>query len=343
MTPKFFWKLIRAHEWWNYKIPPALAMAYAFAWSKNVPFGTLFGPTLLILLAGFSAGIYASVFNDYMDMEQDKQADKETPMMSLSAWQRHSVIIFSLSLDLLVAFLLLRLPLSLFCFTMIWLGYTAYSLPPFRLKERGVLGVLCIAVGEHVLATLLSISIVSEINGLQVPFWPALAACVWSLCFGCRGILWHQIADVENDLKVGCKTMGANLGATALRRFGNFFVFPLEIICFGTVLIFTNNILAWCLLPIHLLLEYLRVKDMKANIIIVNPAPNARFALFEYYQLFFPISILISAIAKDIRAGALLAAFIILFWSPVSLSFSHIKHFIYWLLIVPLKDRLKKS
>lgn len=338
---KALWRLIRAYEWWNYKIPLALGAAFAVAWAGKIPFSEVILPALLIVLAGFSAGIYASVFNDFMDMEQDRGAGKITPMINLPHWQRVLVIVVSLSLMLMVSCFLWHLPRALTCFLLIWAGYTAYSLPPIRLKERGVLGILCIAIGEHVLAALLAVFVLVEITGCAVSLPWLCAVTVWAIAFGCRGILWHQLNDVENDRMVGCTTMGAVLGPVALRRFGEWFIFPMEILAFGTVMVLSGNRLAWIFLAIHCLLEWFRYKDMSANIIIVAPKPNARFAFFEYYQLFFPMAFLLSALATDKSAVFLIALFCLLFAAPIALSLHHVIHICRWRLVQPFLERAK--
>src|ERR1051325_6018160 len=81
---KRFWQLIRAYQWWHYKLPLALAVAYALAWMNNIPFSMLLLPTGLLLMALISAGIWASIINDFMDLDHDRMAGKSTPMMQLS-------------------------------------------------------------------------------------------------------------------------------------------------------------------------------------------------------------------------------------------------------------------
>ncbi len=286
------------------------------------------------MAAGISAAIYASVFNDYMDLDQDRRAGKKTPMMDLSPAKRSAVIFISLSLMAAISLLLLHMPASLTCFLLIWAVYTAYSLPPIRLKERGILGVLCIGVGEHVLASFLAVFLVAELTGRSVPWWWLLPVLGWSLPFGCRGIVWHQLADIDNDRKVGCTTMGANLGAEALRRFGERVLFPIEVFSFLTFLILCNNLVVWLLLALHLFFEWMRYRFWSANIIIVDPVPGGRFALFEYYQLFFPLAILFSALPRDPTAAVLIGMFCLTFAAPLAVSM-RVLPVIRWRLLEP--------
>ncbi len=74
-----FWRLIRAYEWWHYKLPLALAVAYALAWMNNIPFSMLLLPTGLLLMALISAGIWASGLNACSSEEYDHEGCPAVP------------------------------------------------------------------------------------------------------------------------------------------------------------------------------------------------------------------------------------------------------------------------
>lgn len=320
------WHLLRAQEWWNYKIPVALAAAYAAAWTGNVPFSLLLLPTLLITAGGFSAAVFASVFNDFMDIDQDRLAGKTTLVMKLGGRKRLALLVASLGMQLFIWNALSAMPLSCTTFLLIWAAYTAYSLPPIRLKERDAAGAFCIAIGEHLLAALFSVFVVVETTGCQLSLPWLSALSLWSLCFGMRGILWHQLNDIENDRRSGCTTMGALRGVDALKAFGERYLFPLEATSFLCLLTFSHNAFAWAALAVYGLLEWLRYRVMNANIIIVAPKPHARFVLFEYYQIFFPLVFLLSAVSVDKSAVFLVALFCTMFAAPIALSIHHVIH-----------------
>jgi len=72
-----------------------------------------------------------------------------------------------------------------------WIIYTLYSVPPFRLKNRGGWGVLADAAGSNLFPTLSVVALVNHWDGGGVPIYWYITVGVWSLSFGIRGILWH--------------------------------------------------------------------------------------------------------------------------------------------------------
>lgn len=307
---------MRAHQWWHYKIPLALAVAFGFAWMSRIPFSMLILPTGLMVLAGAAAGIWASVINDFTDLDQDRLAGKSTPMMELSLPSRRAVVAGSVLLNAVVAWTLQRYPVSLLLLVANWMTFMVYSVPPIRIKERGALGVIAIALGEHVLLGLLAVSLVLETTRMplaSVPIPWLLAYLGWSTAFGMRGIIWHQILEVENDRTAGCKTLGALIGETNLAHIGEWYVFPFEIVCFFLLLLLSRDSLFVIFLPIYAFTEWLRRKCWGCNIVIATPKPNMRFIMTEYYQIYFPFSFLSLALHSDRSAIFLIIAFILIF------------------------------
>src|SRR5207244_8174700 len=68
--------LIRADEWWEYKLVPILSTFYATALVLHVAVSSLWVGALSLLLAIVPAAIYASVINDVTDLAGDLEAGK---------------------------------------------------------------------------------------------------------------------------------------------------------------------------------------------------------------------------------------------------------------------------
>src|SRR5690348_4046677 len=98
--------IIRSREWWNYKLPPALAVAYALAWRLHIPLHALRLSFALLVLAGITAAVYASVFNDYLDLDEDQRAGKSTGLMGLPVSIRRMIVGASLLSIFTMAFAL---------------------------------------------------------------------------------------------------------------------------------------------------------------------------------------------------------------------------------------------
>jgi 4-hydroxybenzoate polyprenyltransferase len=69
--------LIRADEWWEYKLVPILSAFYATALVLHVAVSSLWVSALSLLLAIVAAAIYASVINDVTDLDGDLEAETE--------------------------------------------------------------------------------------------------------------------------------------------------------------------------------------------------------------------------------------------------------------------------
>ncbi len=324
---KSVWHLIRAHHWWNYKLPLALMAAYAYASKENISFNTIIFPSLIILFLGFIAATYASLVNDFMDYEQDLFSGKETQLMKIKRSNHWIVFATSLILSIYAGYLIRAYPISLLCFATIILNFSLYSIPPFRLKEKGIWGVISIALGEHFLPALLAILIIKEATHSQSSTVWVFFMLLWAFTFGIRGILWHQLMDEKTDQLAGCNTALASNEKTKLLKIGRFIIFPLELISFLYLLTSSASYLAWFFFIFYLLLELMRYKFMSANIMILAPLPNARFFLFEYYQIFFPLSLLLASLWTTPSAIILIIAFVLLFFSPVFQVYHHCQHF----------------
>src|SRR5205807_7303235 len=69
-------RLIRADEWWEYKLVPILSTFYATALVLHVAVSSLWVSALSLLLAIVPAAVYASVINDVTDLAGDLEAGK---------------------------------------------------------------------------------------------------------------------------------------------------------------------------------------------------------------------------------------------------------------------------
>ncbi len=105
--------------------------------------------------------------------------------------------------------------------------------------------------------------------------------------------------DLKNDLRAEINTFAVDSSPQTLQILGKWIVFPIEITALMGILFFFHNTLVWILLLIYLITEYLRHYFWKMEIIIVAPSSDNRLALFEYYEIFYPLGAIYLAISKD--------------------------------------------
>ena len=192
----------RVIEWYDSKIPFMLC-GYVFnallaesrsVWDVSVKFILYF-----IYLAAFLSFSY--LINDFSDMEADKKAGKKKLIFDVD--KRTTIIVLILlpicgivPLCMHLSFNILYLVLTV----VVYFFGAAYSIPLFRFKERGIIGLLECSVAQRCVP-LLVIPFLVDSNNVYFIFW-----IVISFIDGIRYLVIHQYIDKENDLKAGIRT-----------------------------------------------------------------------------------------------------------------------------------------
>ncbi|MBE9257027.1 MULTISPECIES: UbiA family prenyltransferase [Aphanizomenonaceae] len=287
--------ITRSNEWWASKGSPVLATAYATASILNIPLVSLWNSLIFLLISLTVVAIYAHLLNDISDQDEDLIVGKSNGLAGRSKSFKGIAIILCLFPGLLVIGCLIKLPLALAIYISNWLIFICYSIPPIRLKQRGFLGVLADATGAHLLPNLFAVVWIAHASEQKIPLLWIILVGIWSLATGLRGILWHQIKDIENDRLTGVNTFAVQTSIKTLKGLGQWVVFPLEVIAFTGMVIICGNYLLIIFLLIHLVTQWLRYHFWQINSIIVAPVSSDSMLLEEYYALFYPLAFLVSA------------------------------------------------
>lgn len=304
---------IRAVEWWEYKLSPMFATIYATAFLLKLPIISLWPLLVLALIALIPGAAYVSLVNDLTDRKDDLASGKTNRLVGRSQPFITLLLAGCILPGVLVAIHWRHDPLLLSLYLAAWLAFSLYSLPPVRLKKRGALGVLADASGAHLFPTLLVVSLVFHWNGNPIdPIWFS-AVAVWSLCYGLRGILWHQLSDLDNDKKIGLRTLVLRHEGIWLERLGNFVIFPVEITAFAAMLSYSRNYFAPGFLVLYAVLAWLRKKCSEVNFVIVVPKVRYQIAMHEYYEVFFPLAFLFSSSLQHPRDAIIIFVHLLLF------------------------------
>jgi 4-hydroxybenzoate polyprenyltransferase len=297
---KKFLEIARAKEWWEYKLPPMLAVAWLIILNTPFTFYHLL-PLILVLLSAITLGaIYVSFLNDATDVAEDARAGKKNRMAAYSTFQKTILVLLPLVAGLCIVGVFLNFfsYAGLF-YCAAYIAFTLYSLPPFRLKERGVAGIVADALGSQVFPTLFIAVCMFQYTNQKIQLLPFAALGVWLLCFGLRGILWHQLADKENDKASGLPTVVQNLNEAQLTRLGIVIV-TIEIIAFAAYILFNHWFLIIPGLVFYFIYILMQSKIHHIEQILIAPKNKEyRIFLFEYYQVFLPLSVLIGCIFNN--------------------------------------------
>ena len=271
----------------------------------------------------FGIAGFGYLLNDYSDREEDRKAGKFNLLNQLPGGGIVALGLLFLALALLPWLLyfprgwstlgLLGLELLLFAL---------YSLPPFRFKERGLLGLLCDAGYAHAIpAVLAALTFFYLGNRSMAHLYPLLATLgAWQGLLGIRNILLHQWQDLDKDLATGTRTFATQIGHDRLLHLLNKWVIPLEIIAslaFAAVL----SLAIWWLLPflaVGLAYTWYRIRAIDELPLPHRMIDRLGVWMDDLALLWFPLFTLCLLSAQDARYLLLWPLHIFLFRNALS-------------------------
>lgn len=217
-------RAVRPGNWWFSKIPPLLAVVCLDILRAGA------APSNALLLLGcylWSIGAvaaYGHVINDAFDVESDARAGKPNQMAGVG-WPRRMALCAALLLAGFAPALLVHFShVALLLLALNYLWPTMYSVPPLRLKERGLAGLVWDVLGSHVTPTLLALSLFGATSR-----WFAVVLTIWAAALGTKGILHHQLKDRSNDIDSGTATYATRASRRSLSRFLTIFNIAVEL------------------------------------------------------------------------------------------------------------------
>lgn len=205
--------LIRWEDWAFEKILPLFLTAFYISLAYN-EFGSGFICDFLFLLAfaTFSAA-YGFLVNDFGDHGADLRQGKPNAFAQLDRRRAPFTLGGVLALATLASLRFWQRPWFLPLWILWLLDATFYSLPPLRLKERGVFGLWAPALAQFILPSLIFFAALGHFGGIDM--W-AFAAYV-----GAKGMsiaLSQQLADLVNDAQTHTATYAVQRGRSRTER-----------------------------------------------------------------------------------------------------------------------------
>ncbi len=216
----------RASQWWGYKIPPVIgAVGFGALVSQNAESGLLTHLALLIVSA-IGLATFGHLVNDCCDVASDALGGKTNRLAPKSVPARFAASTLAVILGLLPW---LWLPMGWWTAGLLGVEIgllLAYSVPPIRLKSRGIWGVVADAAYAYAIPFLLAGTLAGSID--EAPQLVLLGGL--GLAVGARSILYHQLEDREADELAGIKTAVARLGRPRTLRLVGYVLVPAEVI-----------------------------------------------------------------------------------------------------------------
>lgn len=311
-----FVHMVRAPQWWDYKLVPILSVFYATAFVQDVPIASVWSSLVALMLAIAPCAAYVSLINDIADRADDRRAGKANRMAGRPA--RQMALLLAAAVCVAIVFSILwrdDLPLVV-AYLCAWAAFTLYSVPPFRLKRRGILGVVADASGAHLFPTLVAALLAFRAGGKPIDLIWIGALAAWAFGCGLRGILWHQLYDLEADRIAGVATFVQRHSRRAAVRLAAYVALPLELVALAALLWRMHS--SW---PVLFLLLYaafalLRWRMWDMDIVIAEPRERYAILGMEYYTLLFTLGVLVSCALRHPADWAVLVGHMVVFPGP---------------------------
>jgi len=233
------------------------------------------------------------VLNDIVDYDADLKNKKRNLFIKASKMQS---TLFVITFIVFAIFPWFYLPFTTVtvCFLIIeYILFFLYAFPPFRLKEKGILGILADALYAQVIPNLLAVYTFLKLSEtLKLHYTFIILFSVWLLLVGIRNILKHQIEDYENDINTNTNTFVTKNGKLLSEKI-SYFLANIEIIIFCVLLFLLKTPMHFILiLYVVYVILLLFSKKINRNPITLFDFINTRI-LNEFYEIHLPVSLLI--------------------------------------------------
>jgi len=310
--------LVRARDWWSFKLPPLLAVAYLLlARPQPAPAPPAYLALALFLASAVASAAFGHLVNDWTDLEADARAGKRRALASLSPPARAAVTAGALALAVAPWWALPPSPAARALFAVEILLFLAYSLPPLRLKERGAAGLVADALYGQALPMGIVVFLFPAVAGRPpLPAAPTAALLAWGLVKGLCDALAGQIEDRRADRRSGQRTFVLDLGARASHRLLVHYLLPAHLFAFAAVLLALAPATPW--LPFAWLL-FLAATLYRIHGYWERPLSHHRrgysgvYLLNDFQERWLPLATLAALLAADWRFAPLALLHLVLF------------------------------
>lgn len=225
----------------THKLSLIFAILYLVALQLNLPADLLFKYLLLSIVVVLGIGGIGYLINDYTDIEEDNLANKWNIFTKLKPKQLVPISILLVLCAIVPWFYFPFTEISLAFLVIEFLLFALYSFPPFRLKEKGLAGIILDALYAQVVPIAFAVYTFSLLDDNRFELQPFyFLVLTWTFLLGFRNILKHQLDDFELDKLSKVKTFVQGKSPLLLKRTILQFIVPIEVILFAAMLLSTN-------------------------------------------------------------------------------------------------------
>ncbi len=306
---------IRLPVWWYHLVPPIFSVFYAIIYAGQVSVGIIGKDLLLFIISIIGAAGFGYWLNDWTDLPSDSKVGKLNHTAGFTGSQKSAVLGTLLAMGWLPWLLLPATTGALIALALLHICFLLYSVPPFRLKEKGFWGVFCDIHYGHILPIAITLA-------TFIPLWVPDTPIHWNISIllllllylkGFRNIVEHQISDRKNDRVNHINTFVIRIGPLKAARLLSFVLVPFEL------LVIAISLLQWQIeiFAAYLLFLILYVFLFQRWGVFRLPWRHRWFKCWyianDFYEGWLPLSILVIACAENGHYFPILILHIILF------------------------------
>ena len=193
-------ELLRWKEWYHSKLSLfVFANYYLLFLSAELTVSDLF-PVILLICWFILLMAFGYMINDYSDQFSDRAAGKEKPMSKLKKNHQILILLLTFCSTFLILLPFYQDPIVLILSLCNLALALMYSAPPFRLKERGIWGIIGAAMAQWMVPVVIVFAVFGHYHVDTFVF-----AGIY-LLIGLRFMFTHQLHDYPNDIRSGTTT-----------------------------------------------------------------------------------------------------------------------------------------
>lgn len=207
---KKFLKLIRWKDWYNSKLPVFLLAYYYLLLVYNkvlLEFLILLIPLTIFFCSLASFGY---MLNDYADQVIDQITKKKNIIGTFKKWHQIIILVIFFFIGLISYIPIYKYKFALIFLIFSYMSAIFYSVSPFKLKERGIWGIISVSLAQRVFPLLIVFSIFNHFK------LDTLIFVILSFFIGLRWIFIHQILDRKQDITANVETFAASKAPSKL-------------------------------------------------------------------------------------------------------------------------------
>lgn len=214
-------KVLKIHKWWSSHFVVMMgAIYFVLAVGPTAPpVGSFLLNLSVFTLASIGIASFGQLLNDATDVRQDVRSGAHNLVATWGMARRAAVFLAVLVVGIVPWFWLPTTPLIAALVAVEFALFIAYSVPPMRLKGRGLAGTVADALYGYVVPTTVAALLCAELAGGEPPALFLSALVAWALLFGLGGIIDHQLLDESRDRHDGIRTLVVAWGWAPSFRF----------------------------------------------------------------------------------------------------------------------------